>query len=303
MKKTILLLILAISILGCEKREKLKIAFCRYTPPTYGMKIWVMDEDGKNQKMVSGEEDGIEPKWSPCGNYIIFSYHRISLKEGTVTEFVYGLNPCYSPDGKKVAFFAFQNESRNRKKDGIYIKDLETEKETFLTEGRRPAWSPDGERIAFEDDREGDLEVYVIDVDGKNLKNISNNTSGDDEFPSWSPDGKWIVYVSHTHPPPEANLWIADSEDKTKRKLTNFKRGDKIVGPESPSWSPMGDKIAFQAIDWREWDRIALAIGKKKKGEIFIFTIKPDGTGLKRIAQGQCPSFSPLPKEVMPKGE
>jgi hypothetical protein len=57
-----------------------------------------------------------------------------------------GLDPAWSPDGKKVAF------ARWRDPRGIYVIDEDGRNETLLfgwSQAKAPAWSPDGSRIVF----------------------------------------------------------------------------------------------------------------------------------------------------------
>ena len=79
-------------------------------------------------------------------------------------------------------------------------------------------------------------------------------------FPSWSPGGKASVYLSDVRRRRDG-LRLFNMEDQTVKSLTN--------GPDNlPYWSPDGSRILFT----------------RKDGESFdIYTIKPDGAGLRRM--------------------
>ena len=99
----------------------------------------------------------------------------------------------------------------------------------------------------------------MIDPDGSNLK-ILTDSKGNNGFPSWSPDGKKIVYRAFTGT--IQGLFILDVETGKIRSLTvdnhdNF-----------PAWSPKGDLIAFTS---------------KKNDNYDIYTIRPDGSGLRQV--------------------
>ena len=94
--------------------------------------------------------------------------------------------------------------------------------------------------------------------DGSELHELTK-TEGNSGFPSWSPDGKRIVYRFWSGS--EYGLRIINLEDGSTTQLTsgfdNF-----------PAWSPEGDLIAFTRFSEDDFD---------------IYTIRPDGTGLKRL--------------------
>jgi TolB protein len=73
-------------------------------------------------------------------------------------------NPCFSPDGRRIAFQRFDIGVRVW---DIWIMSADGGAQTRLTfaGGRSPTWSPDGKRIAFTSKRRtGNAEIYVMDV-------------------------------------------------------------------------------------------------------------------------------------------
>ena len=145
------------------------------------MKIYVMDDDGKNQRNLTNHpSDDYAPSWSPDGTRIAFMSNRDGnvRKGGVLTTFeIYVIDT----DGRNP-----QNLTNDPNSDAS------------------PAWSPDGKRIAFTSYRDGHVhaihgwptaEIYVMDTDGGNPQNLTNDLN-DDRHPSWSPDGKRIVFSS-----------------------------------------------------------------------------------------------------------
>ena len=109
---------------------------------------------------------------------------------------------------------------------------------------------------------EGGAQIAVINADGSGFQEL---TSGADNnaFPSYSPDGNRLVF--RTFGKNDQGLRIMNLETRAVTTLTsgydNF-----------PLWSPRGDLIMF---------------ARQIDGAYDIFTIRPDGTSLKRLTNGK----------------
>jgi TolB protein len=140
-----------------------------------------------------------------------------------------------------------------------------------------PQWAPNGERIIFgvgvfnafyngfnslflnQGDRaDGGAQIAIVNADGTGFRELTSGVNNS-AFPSMAPDGKRFVY--RTFGPDGEGLKIMDIESHASTMLT--KGYDNF-----PLWSPRGDLIMFT--------RLA-------EGDYDVYTIKPDGTGLKRI--------------------
>jgi len=97
----------------------------------------------------------------------------------------------------------------DRRRDHIYVYDIESKKLTQVTSGdyddSSPAWSPDGETIAFvsnrteEPDTNYNNSIWLVDADhtdqGKNPVQLTTSP-GTEDSPTWHPNGRTIAYVS-----------------------------------------------------------------------------------------------------------
>jgi len=97
----------------------------------------------------------------------------------------------------------------DRRRDHIYVYDIESKNLTQVTSGdyddSSPAWSPDGKTIAFvsnrteEPDTNYNSSIWLVDADnadkGKNLIQLTTSP-GTEYSPTWHPNGKTIAYGS-----------------------------------------------------------------------------------------------------------
>jgi glutathione peroxidase-family protein len=128
-----------------------------------------------------------------------------------------------------------------------------------------PQWSQDGNSIVFGlgggfQTRNTPARIMMMRPDGSDVRTLTTGPGAG--FPSLSPDGKRLVF----------RVWGPGADDRGLRILT-LETGAiaRLTGSEYdtfPGWSPKGDVIAFSS--WRN-------------GDYDIYTIRPDGTGLKQL--------------------
>src|ERR1044071_2568922 len=89
---------------------------------------------------------------------------------------------------------------------------------------------------------------------------------GSANSPSFSPDGKWVSFISNMSGSPQ--VWVVPVEGGYPRMVTN---GDDPV--TQADWSPASD-----------WIAVTIAPGGGLNTQVYV--VKPDGTGMKLLAQG-----------------
>jgi TolB protein len=229
--------------------------------------------------------------WSPDAKHVVFARRANLARRNTGVTPAFsrnshyelklsGLLPSFSPSGKE--FITATAPSANPRGASLNVTNVETgqgrvvyrdEKRNILPGG----WLPSGGRIIFAiggfaaffegfhsqflnpgDRVEGGAQLAIVNADGSGFQELTSN-SDNNAFPSFAPDGKRFVYRTFTKD--GYGLRIMNLETKAVATLTagydNF-----------PLWSPRGDLIMFsRLID----------------GAYEIFTIKPDGSSLKRL--------------------
>ena len=140
---------------------------------------------------------------------------------------------------------------------------------------RAPMWSPNGSQIAY-------LHYHAsfrinADGTGRNLITVGG-------APAWSLDGTKVAVSrdNHQYWPYNMDIYTANVDGS---ELTNL-IGDPRTGPwdAEPEWSPDGSVIAFVS------DR-----ANEGRGDHHIWTVRPDGTGLRRVTRDRAgaPTWSP----------
>jgi len=214
-----------------------------------------------------------------------------------------GMEPAWSPDGKKVAF------ARWRDPRGLYVIDEDGSNETLIfgwVAAKGPAWSPDGSRIAFTrwyGGQDSDIErsfwgfhwvqpadhwwklgmVRLEDRYFHDLRCYPHSLS-----PTWSPDGSVIAYDSDfgIHLTNEEGT-IGDVTDD--RSLFAISTDGRDI---SPVWSPLR-----QAQDTADGSRIAFGFSQHDHWEIYV--MNADGSNRVRLTQEEL-FAKPPPNNVSP---
>jgi Tol biopolymer transport system component len=231
--------------------------------------------------------------WSPDGARVVF-HKRLPIQrkpwvrtwsrhpdyELTLTSG----GPSFSPTGDRVAFVSPGGE--NAKGAGIAVADAggETSRVIYRDPTRNilgPQWSPQGDRLIFgigvfnaffngfhglflkpEDRVDGGAQVAMVNADGTGFRELTSGPNNN-AFPSMDREGRRFVY--RTFGPEGDGLRVMDIGTK---KVTPIAGGY----DNFPLWSPRGDLIMFS---------------RQVDGDYGIYTIKPDGTDVRRLTSGR----------------
>ena len=278
----------------------------------YSMDPETGDAGGVTLHTNNNWDDG-DPKVSPDGNRIAFESYASSSSEAYVMNtdgsgvrrlsFRIGEDgdPDWSPDATKILWTigrGNQFEVLRMNADGTDQRQLTVDPASDL----RGAYSAGGNTILYDSDPEGQRDIFLIqDPERGDLGPVRRITDHprNDFSAEWSPDNTRIAFYSlrDTEPGKPANreIYVMNADGSNVQRLTDSPDDPGTPANEAldavPVWSPDGSTIAFHS---------------DRSGDTEVYTINPDGTGLKRLTHnagfdGDCDwGVPPRPAVVQP---
>jgi TolB protein len=258
-----------------SSRHNGRIAFQRQDSATAPSRsqIFTIRPNGTGLKQLTTPPSGaldFYARWSPDGSELVFG-RRLAADTDNEQDILLLVNP----NGKGL-------HQLTRDCTGTCLGDDE------------PSWSPDGRRIAFDrafigPDGNVVAGLFVTDIDGNHVRQLTQTqlpTTTEDHLPSWSPDGKRIVFMRMTTDF-ESTIYTIKA-DGTDLRLVIRLPLDRPGGGES-RWSPDGSRILFS--DYCVFGGGCPASTPASGAN--LFTIRPNGTGLRKLTDGNSNSYNP----------
>jgi Tol biopolymer transport system component len=210
--------------------------------------------------------------------------------------------PDYSPNGRRIAFthpFEGRDALFTMKADGSDRVRLTAECTGECLGDSASAWAPNGRRIVFEraygpivDDNASALELVVARADGRRERVVRSfplvGGGWEPHGAQWSPNGRRlaVMLLNVSKPETPSAIYVLKPDGTNLHQITPIR-----LNAGNPDWSPNGKRIVFNS----HYEGQSLAQ---------IYTVRPDGTRLRRVRrqpEGQNafePVFSPDGKRI-----
>ncbi len=214
--------------------------------------IWLMDTDGNNAAEVT-TDGGFCPSWFPDGEQIAFTSKRQERWKAWTTSLKTGQDKVLrdfgeddvqymrlSPDGLQIVFNSKKSGTINVAvvpSTGAEVRQLTFDKEL----AGFAFWSPDAKTLAFQINRGDDTHIAVMPSGGGEITQLTFD-KGQSWAGSFSPDSDKIVFAGFRNG--VWNLYWVSQSMKQQTQLTNYTKLNSYV--RYPTWSPLGNQIAFE---------------------------------------------------------
>ena len=224
------------------------------------------------------------PQWSPDGQWIVVSANvdgdteiylvrpdgsaRRQLTHNAVPDDI----ARWSEDGRRVMFESERSGTKGQYSMDLYGGDVRAETVDSVV-----SRSPDRSTLLFESVRDGHGRLFTMTAARTGAREIP--TARHAEQGSFSPDGRTIVFEQRD----------AMHEDIARSQIVVARPDGSephvVATGTDPKWSRDGTLILFKT--WDEPSR-----------QLWISTVSPAGTGLRRLAPGVHPSWSPDNRQI-----
>jgi len=252
------------------------------------------------------EEGGdFDPDVSADGNWIVLSSLRhspnpdiyIKQTNGSTTTRLTSdpaseIQPCFSPEGDKVAYAG--NRSGNW---DIWIIGIDGTNPTQLTNSPNhdihPSWSPDGKQIVYCSlgARSQQWELWVVSAENPSMK----KWIGYGLFPAWCPNPqipKIAFQQARFRGSQWFSIWTIDLIDGEARYPTEI-----ITSVDHacicPDWSADGNWLAYSTVSRNIYEKTEPPLPENLSSGEDIWIVALDGRNNLRLTQSDASNFSP----------
>ena len=188
--------------------------------PWGGIEQFNWHPDSKKIAYTCRKKTGIDYTRSTNSDIYLYNIETkttINLTEGMMG---YDTNPCFSPDGKKMAWLSMERDGYESDKNRLFVMDMDSMEKIYLTEDFDYnvddfCWGADDEKLYYVACVEATTQLFSIDIS----KNIETLTSGVHDYASVCySDGK-LYGLKHSLSYPN-EIFSVDIATKEEKQLT-----------------------------------------------------------------------------------
>jgi hypothetical protein len=213
-----------------------------------------------------------------------------------------------APDGSRIVFQDWKSNAQiyEANVDGTGLRLIGPARECLACADRFPAYDPAASRVAFVHVEDNQSWLAIQDLASGTVTRLESTVGRADdalpEQPTWSPDGTRIAFSRITwsggeswigivhagdHLPASGTLSIVDvaTDTVTDLDLPGLVPGD-------ADWSPDGSTILFSAAPLS-------TAGSVDDLPHDVYSVRPDGSGLQRLAAGGGASWTPDGERIL----
>lgn len=218
--------------------------------------VYLINIDGSNERLIfSGRETLSSPKWSPDGQWLLFS------RRDEYTECVdVGRGNCVSPGTLPPGMST--DEVTLSKEYEFNLARVDTNGDNYrdiaaLESARAADWNEAG--IVYQSS--AGLQITADSADATNRLLLFTQLQPPYEDPDWQPNGGQVAFVQHHGSHYEIFTINADGSGMTALTRPVTTLVDQLPNNVAPAWSPDGEHIVFlsnrqadnEAGAWRLW--------------------------------------------------
>lgn len=188
-------------------------------------------------------------------------------------------DPAWSPDGETLAWVSLRDANLEIYTVGLDVEVDISDAERMTNGSARDwymAWSPDSTQLAYNSNATGKENIYVMDVATGESTQLTDQDETNLLHPFWSLEGDSLFYLRETEQTfVDGSFGIIEvNPDGEDVELTE----DDIIRAD-PVWSPGASHIAFMSNVEGNWN---------------IYVSRADGTGLRRVTDGEGDYMFPV---------
>ena len=174
------------------------ILFDRF--PYGDQSLYMVKREGGTREFVHA--DAVDGSWAPDNRYYVFhqpsdgSIRTSKVNSSAATFVATGINPAWSPRGDWIAFsqdnhiWKIKVDSRGRPRGAPFQLTSDPSNDS------QPSWESDGRLIVYHSNRGGDFDLWKVSASGGTPLRVTGVPDEGDYDPAPSPNGKYTAFAS-----------------------------------------------------------------------------------------------------------